>query len=189
MKKYKLIIILIVLGGILGLGASLITAEVVKHTSGEEFCGSCHSMEPMAKTFKLDIHGGQNEHGFVAECVDCHLPHDSVFNYMVAKTAHGINDVFKETFTDTSKIDWLSRRKNREEFVYDDGCLECHRQLLDKTTAANPKSLVLHAKYKTLKETEEPLYCVSCHVTIGHDGQLRSELNKTSPEYTFGVEQ
>ncbi|PSW18065.1 cytochrome C [Photobacterium sanctipauli] len=185
MNKLKFAILLIIVGGMLGLGVSLLSAEIIKNTNDAAFCGSCHSMKPMADTFKLDVHGGKNEHGFVAECADCHLPKDNIVNYMVKKTSHGINDVFKEVFTDTDKIDWISLRNERERFVYDSGCLSCHQNLLNKTEADNPRSLELHAKYNQTQQGDEPLNCVSCHVTVGHNGMLRSELNKYYPEYTF----
>ncbi len=185
MNKKVFIFVLIVIGGLLGMGSSLIISEVVHVTGNAEFCGSCHSMEPMAKTFKLDTHGGNNRHGFVAECADCHLPHDSVLGYMIDKTAHGINDVFVETFTDVDEIDWIARRENRDEFVYSSGCLSCHQGLLDKTEAENPKSLQTHAHYKKQLEKGDPIQCVSCHVTVGHAGQLRTELNKLKPEFSF----
>ncbi|WP_428775474.1 cytochrome c3 family protein [Vibrio sp.] len=185
MNKKWFIVMLLAIGGLLGTGASLITAEIAHSTGDAEFCGSCHSMEPMAETFKYDVHGGQNEHGFVAQCVDCHLPQDSVLGYMVAKTAHGINDVFVENVTDTDAIDWIDRREQRKRFVFDSGCLSCHQELLDKTEADNPKSLQTHAHYKKQLEKGDPINCVSCHVTVGHNGMLRSELNKRYPEFTF----
>lgn len=188
MNKKWFIVLLLVIGGTLGTGASLITAEITHSTAGAEFCGACHSMKPMAKTFELDVHGGQNEHGFVAQCVDCHLPQDSVFAYMLDKTKHGINDVLVENFTDTDKIDWIARRHERERFVFDSGCLECHQKLLDKTDAKNPKSLQTHAHYKAQLEQGDPIQCVSCHVTVGHNGMLRSELNNRYPEYDFESE-
>jgi cytochrome c-type protein NapC len=185
MNKKWFIVILLACGVLLGTGASLLSAEIAHSTGDAEFCGSCHSMQPMANTFELDVHGGQNEHGFVAQCVDCHLPQDSVFGYMLEKTKHGINDVLVENFTDTDNMDWIARREERERFVYDSGCLNCHQQLLDKTEADNPKSLQTHAHYKKQREKGEPVQCVSCHVTVGHNGMLRSELNKRYPEYTF----
>lgn len=185
MNKKLFILALLAIGALIGTGGSLITAEIVHNTGDAEFCGSCHSMEPMAETFKLDTHGGKNERGFVAECADCHLPHDSVLNYMIDKTTHGINDVFVETFTDTEKIDWLARRKERERYVFDSGCLSCHQELLDKTVAKNPKSLETHGHYKQQLAKGDPIQCVSCHVTVGHAGQLRTVLNETNPEFSF----
>ncbi|GAB3514657.1 cytochrome c3 family protein [Photobacterium alginatilyticum] len=185
MNRKWFIVILLAIGGLLGTGASLVTAEIAHSTGDAAFCGSCHSMEPMANTFKLDVHGGNNNHGFVAQCVDCHLPQDSVFGYMVDKTKHGINDVFVENFTNTDEIDWIARREERERFVFDSGCLNCHQALLDRQEAENPKSLQTHAHYKNQLASGDPIQCVSCHVTVGHNGMLRSELNKRYPEYSF----
>lgn len=185
MNKKLFVLALLVIGALIGTGGSLITAEIVHNTGDEAFCGSCHSMEPMAKTFKLDVHGGNNDRGFVAECADCHLPHDSVASYMIDKTVHGINDVFVETFTNTDEIDWIARRSERARYVFDSGCLSCHQDLLDKTIASNPKSLQTHAHYKNQLAKEDPIQCVSCHATIGHADQLRTVLNETKPEYSF----
>ncbi|GKX64445.1 hypothetical protein SOASR032_30140 [Pragia fontium] len=109
-------------------------------------------------------------------------------NYLVSKGTQGINDVVKVVFTDTDKIDWLSHRKLRESFVYDSGCLECHKTLLDKAQKNGFKSQQMHQHYKVLQQTENPVACVSCHVTIGHNGELRNELNKTHPEYKYKKE-
>ncbi|PHI28123.1 cytochrome c3 family protein [Budvicia aquatica] len=185
MSRTRFIILLACVIGLVSVGISLLGAEAVKQTGGENFCGSCHEMQPMVKTFQQDIHGGNNPHGFSAECVDCHLPHTSTFSYLVSKGVQGTNDVVKVMFTDTSKIDWISRRKQREEFVFDSGCLTCHNKLLDKTTADNSKSLEMHQHYKDMQQTTTPVNCVSCHVTVGHNGELRSELNQTQPEYKF----
>ena len=167
MKKKYLIFGGLISGGIiLGLLISLISAEIIMKTSGKEFCGSCHSMEPMKMTFKQDTHGGQNNSGFVANCAACHLPNSSVITYVMAKAAHGIKDVFAETFTDTSQIDWEARR-NDGGLVFDEGCMSCHKKILDK----NPNRSTLtnmHKMYKSSQETESPFTCTSCHTTVGH---------------------
>lgn len=182
--------VLLALGGIglTSLGVGVIGAEAVKHTGGEEFCGSCHEMEPMVATFRKDIHGGNNPVGFKAECADCHLPHEGTLGYLVTKAGNGIRDIYKSNFTDTSKIDWHAKHDQRAHFVYDSGCLRCHQDLLAKTEAANPKSLELHAHYRQTQAGAKPLHCVSCHVLIGHNGELRSKLNETYPEYRFQQE-
>ncbi|MNE96449.1 hypothetical protein D3C80_1946520 [compost metagenome] len=43
----------------------------------------------------------------------------------------------------------------------------------------------MHAHYQEMQQKGEKLQCVSCHVTIGHNGELRSRLNETQPEYQF----
>lgn len=181
--KFSLLLVCAI--SLVSLGVSLIGAEVVKATGGEEFCGSCHEMKPMVEAYRNDLHGGKNPVGFKAECSTCHLPHDNTVSYLLKKASSGINDVYKVMLTDTSKIDWLGKRKERETFVYDSGCLSCHQELLAKTEAANPKSLQMHAHYKEMQQQGKMLQCVSCHVTIGHNGELRSRLNEFQPEYPF----
>ncbi|CAI1615536.1 Cytochrome c-type protein TorC [Serratia fonticola] len=185
MTRVRFMVLLIAVIGLVSVGISLLGAEVVKSTSDENFCGACHVMQPMVTTFNQDIHGGNNPHGFKAECVDCHLPHTSTAAYLLSKGTQGANDVIKMLFTDTDNINWLERRKEREHFVFDSGCLSCHQTLLTKTQAKNVKSLQMHQHYQAMQKTTDPLTCVSCHVTIGHNGALRSELNKTQPEYKF----
>lgn len=146
-------------------GAGIIGAVVgVKLTSDAEFCGSCHSMEPMVKSWEQSIHGGKNRDGVVTDCVDCHLPHDNLVNYMFAKSVTGINDVCVETFGDVSKIDWKANRKTRSHYVYDSGCMKCHKNL-EESSMPNPKAFIAHKAYFLDKEGKT---CVDCHKHVGH---------------------
>lgn len=185
MSRTRFIILLACVTIMVASGISLLGVEVVETTGNEEFCGACHEMQPMVKTYQQDTHGGNNPHGFSAECVDCHLPHTSTVGYLLSKGIQGTNDVIKKTLTDTSDINWLENRKKRESYVYDSGCLECHNQLLGKTKADNPKSIEMHQHYKDMQNKTPSLKCVSCHVTVGHTGALRGELNQLAPEYKF----
>lgn len=188
MKRTHLIILFVIVAGLVGTGISLVGAEVVNRTGNDEFCGSCHVMEPMVVTFRQDTHGGNNRYGFKAQCVDCHLPHSSTVGYLFEKGKLGAHDFIVNFATDTSKIDWIALRERREEFVYDSGCLSCHTQLLNRVSASNPKSLEMHQHYQQLQQTDQPIACVSCHVTVGHNGALRSELNTIQPEYRFSYD-
>jgi len=148
----------------LGMIFSLATAEGVHATSDAKFCGSCHVMEPMVAAYREDVHGGNSHHGVTATCVDCHLPHDSVFGYLMAKTASGIKDVWGNVVLDPSKIDWEERRSHREHFVYDSGCLNCHKNL-DEATKSNMKAFLPHRDY-FMGVTN--VTCVACHENVGH---------------------
>ena len=123
-------------------------------------------MQPMVKAFKDDIHGGNNRVGFRATCTDCHLPHDGVTNYMFQKSLTGMHDIWVETFDDTKKINWQAKRNHRKHFVYDSGCLRCHKNLKD-ATASNQKAFIAHKSY-FMKKEELGLNCVSCHENVGH---------------------
>ncbi len=176
-KKFSLgiwvIVGLIVAGVVVGMAVSFTTVVAVKHTSDVNFCGSCHSMEPMAKAYRNSVHGGYGDSGVMATCADCHLPHESTMGYMIQKIRTGMWDVWVETTHDTSKIDWHERRNERRNWVYDSGCLHCHENLL-RGTRPNKKAFIAHKAYfsgKLLVEGEEgkeKAKCVDCHKNVGH---------------------
>ncbi len=143
----------------------LIGEESFTATSHAEFCASCHTMQPYSLANADNNHGGNNEYGIKASCTTCHLPHDNSANYLYTKARTGIHDIWVETFTDTSKIDWRAKTEHREEFVYDSGCLSCHVEL-EKATQDEEE----HKKYFAGETTSQ---CVTCHEEVGH-----SNINK-----------
>ncbi len=162
-RSKKVLLSLILLGVIIGAALSFATAVMVKKTSDDEFCAKCHTMQPMIDSYHQDVHGGKGQLGIKAKCVDCHLPHDSLANYMVAKAKTGIHDAVAELTYDKSKIDWQGKRKHAKTFVYDSGCLECHGNL-QEATMANHKAFIAHKAY--FLEGRET--CVECHMNVGH---------------------
>ncbi len=166
LKKFFRLFLIVSVGILIGMLISLFTAYMVEETSDEVFCGSCHTMEPMVKAFKQDVHGGNNKYGFKAVCTDCHLPHSSITGYMFAKSMTGMHDIWVQTFGDLDKIDWEKKRSHREKFVYDSGCLHCHKNLKD-ATAYNHKAFIAHKAYFNKKDNMK-LTCVTCHEHVGH---------------------
>ncbi|MCK5293977.1 MAG: NapC/NirT family cytochrome c, partial [Arcobacteraceae bacterium] len=69
--KSKFPIVLIIVGIILGLIIAFISAVSIKATSDKNFCGMCHTMQPMVDAYKMDVHGGAGKHGMEVKCVDC----------------------------------------------------------------------------------------------------------------------
>ena len=176
-KKYYIgiwiILAMILFGVVVGMATSFFTVVAVKHTSDINFCGSCHSMEPMAKAYQNSIHGGYGDSGVMATCADCHLPHKSTIGYMIQKVRTGVWDVWVESTHDTSKIDWHEKRLERRDWVYDTGCLHCHENLIIGTKP-NKKAFIAHKAYfskKLLvdgKDGKELAKCVDCHKYVGH---------------------
>lgn len=167
-KKRQLVPILLI-GGflafvILPFLSWIVTDEGITATSDAKFCVNCHSMEPFEKAHNADIHGGNNAHGVRATCAQCHLPHDSSFNYLYTKSETGLHDLWVENFGDPENIDWQAKRDHREEYVYDSGCLTCHTNL-EKATMSTNDALIAHRAYFR-GETDEQ--CVSCHEHVGH---------------------
>jgi cytochrome c-type protein NapC len=164
----------IVAGIVIGLVIAYISSIMIHSTSSKQFCGVCHTMKPMVEAYKMDVHGGAGKKGIEAKCVDCHLPHDSLANYLVAKAKTGMHDIWAELTYDKKAINWEEKRKHKEHFVYDSGCLSCHTNLKE-ATMSNMKAFKGHRAYFA-GTTEKK--CVSCHQNVGHK-DLGIYLSKT----------
>lgn len=158
------IIALFVGGFILPFASWLVADEFIAATSEHEFCVSCHSMQPMKAAYLQDIHGGNSTHGVQVHCTDCHLDHSSSAAYFADKARTGLHDMYVEYLVGTDDIDWVGNLANRAHYVYDSGCLECHRNL-ENATMGNNKAFVAHRPY-FLGETSKQ--CVECHEHVGH---------------------
>lgn len=180
------ILLWIVVGGFLGLGASYATYAGLKATSDEKFCVVCHEMTPMAIAYKRDVHGGAGKTGIRVECVDCHLPHDNLINYIYTKARNGVVEGYKHFFSDDFNITspyWLENMKHRSRYVFDDGCLKCHSNYL-KNEQISSQGLKMHEHYANLLNTDKKIGCASCHFEVGHNG-LKSILQYFSPEFSI----
>ncbi|SMF40631.1 cytochrome c-type protein NapC [Alteromonadaceae bacterium Bs31] len=134
-------------------------------TSDHEFCSSCHSHKPIGSSYREDLHGGNNSVGWRASCSDCHIPQDNALHYLWVKGVHGVVDPTMEILKDPYDIDWHANRERREHYVYDSGCLSCHKYL-EQTSEENAKSFRPHRKY--FSGSEKELSCVGCHEHVGH---------------------
>ena len=56
--------------------------------TASETCNNCHVMDPMYENY---YHAA---HQRVAECVDCHLPHENIVAYYLEKGRQGAHDVY-----------------------------------------------------------------------------------------------
>lgn len=159
----KLFFILVLLG--LGsVAAWAFTERMLDHTSGAEFCDSCHTMDIETDTYEQSVHGGNNPHGFQARCVGCHLPHDSPRTYLYEKAFMGLKDVWTEFLGDPERVDWVQNSTHADEYVFDSGCLHCHVKL-EQATKDNPAAAASHKLYFS---GTQKLNCVSCHANVGH---------------------
>lgn len=140
------------------------TETMIEETSDAEFCTSCHTMEPFATSHAQDVHGGKNPGGVVAHCTDCHLPHESAAQHLFAKAKTGTRDAIAQAIYPVHKPDWIANLEERDEYVYDSGCLNCHAALKDATTD-DPAALAAHKAYFGGDLGEG---CVSCHEQVGH---------------------
>lgn len=164
MARLLKVIVVLALLGVFAVASWAVTDYAFHATGGEAFCTTCHTMEPMAKAYRQDVHGGANPLGLTAQCVDCHLSHENSLAYFYTKAKFGLNDVYAQTFKDLDAIDWQALREHREDYVFDSGCLKCHSNL-EQAPRRDTKAYVAHRPY-FLGEIEKK--CVSCHQHVGH---------------------
>lgn len=122
-RTIKIGIATIVLVPTIVLASWVITESMIQETSGEEFCGSCHTMTPMVVSYRRDIHGGAGDRGVQAKCTGCHIPHNNTVNYMFMKARFGMHDAWAQLTYDLDAIDWQAKRAHSEDYVFDSGCL------------------------------------------------------------------
>jgi len=161
----------LIVGAVIGLGISYIAAVMVDKTGQPNFCASCHTMKPMVDSFKFSVHGGNNPYGFAAHhCTDCHLPHNSLIGYLVAKGISGTRDALAE-FGIIKKVDFKENFYEMDDYVYDSACLHCHKgieELKDKNVGEvvglSQNIQKIHKEfYWDKKENGEKVSCVKCH--------------------------
>lgn len=135
-------------------------------TSTPQFCAWCHEIQFAYDTWKTSTHVN-NPQGFVADCMDCHLPapHDT-FNFFYAKTAHGIKDIIVHFTQD--EYDHAKNRLAAYASFKNEQCQKCHRNLLyipDKRGAMLAHRAVVYARPGYEKR------CVDCHKNLVHNAR------------------
>lgn len=137
--------------------------KIIKATSTDKYCMSCHIHTDADRNWKLSTHYN-NASGTIVHCSECHLPPEG-HGYLYAKAKHGLKDLYGYYIKDSSKIDWQKKRllENAKKFVYENSCIDCHENLFPVTLSVNGGNA--HLSYNT---GEESLNCINCHLYVGH---------------------
>jgi len=163
-RKFRVGIALIGVGIILGFPIFSMTYYTMVRTSTPEFCASCHEIQFAVDTWRTSTHAN-NAQGFVADCMDCHLPApQDTLNFFFTKTAHGLKDVFAHLVMD--EYDHEKARQNAYASFKNEQCQKCHRNLLyipNKRGAMLAHRTVVYAKPGYEKK------CVDCHANLVHN--------------------
>ena len=166
-------------GALLGAAALYATHWSMKATSTTAFCVSCHSMEKPQKEWMGSKHFS-NKFGIQAGCADCHIPHDSDWNYAKTKVTTGLKDLFAEMrgrLPDEATFE--ARRGEMAKSVWADmkasdsaTCRHCHTPQAMDLFAQSEKAAEKHREAQQSGET-----CIDCHRGIAH----------FPPEFTEGA--
>ena len=157
-------VLLVVLGVVLAFPIFSMTYYTMVRTSTPQFCASCHEIQFAVDTWRTSTHVN-NAQGFVADCMDCHLPapHD-MFNFFFTKTAHGAKDVLVHFIQE--EYDHNENRQKAYDSFKNEQCQKCHRNILyipEKRGAMLAHRSVVYAGPDNEKK------CVDCHKNRVHN--------------------
>ena len=165
MRKYIIAGLLVGMGIVIAFPLFSIAYYTMVRTSTPQFCASCHEIQYAYNTWKTSSHVN-NAQGFVADCMDCHLPapHDT-FNFFYAKTFHGIKDIYVHFAKDMSQYDHEEQKEKAYASFTNNQCQKCHRNILyipNKRGAMLAHRAVVYARDGYEKK------CVDCHRNLVH---------------------
>jgi formylglycine-generating enzyme len=138
--------------------------RIVRYTSTNEFCYSCHAHPHAEASWKRSVHY-DNRSGIFVQCAQCHLPPPGNLRYLLAKAKHGANDVYHQIFTGPENINWEAK-KNVEaavRFTYDESCIKCHQNLFPMQLSRDGQQSHLY-----YNQNQDDLSCLNCHLYTGH---------------------
>ena len=158
--------ILVTFGIVIAFPLFSLSYYTMVRTTTPQFCSLCHEIQFAYNTWKTSTHVN-NAQGFVADCMDCHLPapYDTL-DFFYAKTAHGIKDVVIHFFQ--KEYDHEKNRQKAYASFKNKQCQKCHRNILyipNKRGAMLAHRAVLYARPGYEKR------CVDCHRNLVHNAR------------------
>lgn len=121
-----------------------------------ETCVNCHIMAPQYATWS---HGSHREH---ANCNDCHVPHNNVFNKYFFKAKDGMRHASMFALRLEPQVIFI--HKAGQEVVHQN-CIRCHSELLlDPKLVSSVENQKVHATDRV---------CWECHREVPH-GRVNS---------------
>ena len=164
------VLALLVLGVVVGFGATVGTQVMVHVTGTDALCGgACHSMQWVAKEHEKSVHMA-NRTGVRAGCHDCHIPH-SYPALLWYKAKAGTKDIIGEMRGVISTEDDFKKERLRmakevwEEFraTGSANCRNCHVFLPATLAAQKEFARPMHEAVLAGNGT-----CIDCHKGVGH---------------------
>lgn len=171
MNKKMTPLLFIILGVVIAFPLFSMTYYTMVRTSTPQFCSSCHEIQWAYDTWKMSSHAS-NPQGFVADCMDCHLPApQDTMNFFYMKAFHGIKDVIAHMLMDSPQdYDHAENRRKAYASFTNQQCLKCHRNIAyipDKRGAMLAHKQVIHPLPGMEKR------CVECHFDLVHNNRVQ----------------
>lgn len=166
MERKSKSILLIAIGIVIAFPLFSMTYYTMVRTSTPEFCGSCHEIRPAVMAWKMSTHVN-NGQGFVADCMDCHLPApQDTFDFFFAKTAHGVKDVVAHFTGGAESYDRQVMKERIWASMKNDQCMKCHRNILHMP--AKRGAMLAHRRV-LYNEGGNEYRCTDCHRNLVHN--------------------
>ncbi len=157
---------------VIGMFAYLVhEAKVFSYLSGDpKVCVNCHAMNTHYATWQHSSHREQ------ASCVDCHLPHDSIVNLLIAKTKDGYNHSLAYTlggYGNNLRVSTDAAQRIQA------NCIACHETIVSQM-------LENSARYQKFdSQVQMGRKCWDCHRQVPH-GTTRA---LTTAQFNLGVKE
>ncbi|WP_338668083.1 NapC/NirT family cytochrome c [Pseudodesulfovibrio methanolicus] len=180
MQRTTKSVLLVLLGILIAFPIFSMTYYTMVRTSTPEFCGSCHEIRPAVLAWESSTHHN-NAQGFVADCMDCHLPapQDTV-DFFFTKTMHGAKDVFSHFTGGDERYDRAVMREHVWATMKNDQCMKCHRNILHMPG----KSGAMLAHRRVLYAGGGSEYrCTDCHRHLVHNDRQFYEYKQFDAPY------
>jgi cytochrome c nitrite reductase small subunit len=123
-----------------------------------ETCVNCHIMSPQYATWS---HSSHREY---ANCNDCHVPHNNIFNKYYFKAKDGMRHAAIFTLRGEPQVIQI---KEVSKQAVQKNCERCHNHLINKDRVTS----IVGNQYE--KENENERYCWECHREVPH-GKVNS---------------
>ena len=179
MKKTIVGTLLVLAGIIIAFPLFSMSYYTMVRTSTPQFCASCHEIQFAYNTWQTSTHVN-NAQGFVADCMDCHLPapHDTV-NFFYAKTFHGVKDLFVHFFTN-KPYDHAKNREAAYASFKNEQCQKCHRNIL---YIPNKRGAMLAHRDVLYPRPGYEKRCVDCHRNLVHNASQVYQYKQYQDDY------
>ena len=162
----KKVAMFISIGTVIGVGLMLTFSSVMKNTSTNESCESCHVHPHATERWKRSSHFNSKS-GVKVNCVDCHLPPKESADHTSAKIKLGVKDLWGYITKDSIDYNWAkkSRLEHATRFVSNESCVACHSNIFPSRLSDD--GITAHLYYEN-KSEELDIQCISCHLDVGH---------------------